>query len=176
MFIVNSDDVSFIIYYGGKFQTLEDGKLVYNGGVGHDLVSPAKSLLQELPVSLYGQRLWYKLPFEDFKELKILCGDGNETFEKMCETSKWTNLIEIFMEADEDDDGNHVNEASDDRNEENGPEQNDETGADNGREENQMCEEEAGVEDLVSAFVDEEENDTYYQRTPPTSAVKEEKF
>ncbi|CAA7035060.1 unnamed protein product [Microthlaspi erraticum] len=133
---------------------------------GQDLVTPARSLFQELPVNLYGQRIWYKLPFQDLKELRILCGEDTENFESMCEASKWTTLIEIYMEADEGDNGN---DAGDELNEERGSEQNEERG-DNGREEQHMCEEEETiVENLVSAFVNEEENDDYYQRTPPTS-------
>ncbi|CAA7036715.1 unnamed protein product [Microthlaspi erraticum] len=111
------DDVSFIVNYGGKFQTLEDGNVVYNGGFGQDLVTPARSLFQELPVNLYGQRIWYKLPFQDLKELRILCGEDTENFESMCEASKWTTLIEIYMEADEGDNGN---DAGDELNEERG--------------------------------------------------------
>lgn len=104
-----SDDVSFTIYYGGKFNTMADGTIVYNGGSGHELVTQARSLFQGLPVSLYGQRVWYKLPFEDLKELRILC-EGIDNFERMCDAAKWTRVVEIYMEKDEDYEGDHGNE------------------------------------------------------------------
>ncbi|CAA7058664.1 unnamed protein product [Microthlaspi erraticum] len=168
---------------------MSDDTLVYNGGSGHELLTQPRSLFQGLPVSLYGQRIWYKLPFEDLKELRILC-EGTENFERMCEAAKWTRMIEIYMEKDEDCEGDHGNEEgrNDDQNMERGADQveqrgrddNNEDGRDNntddgrdqdredGREVYEMCEEEAQVEEVVAKFFEEEENDDY-QRTPTTS-------
>lgn len=53
-------------------------------------------------------------------ELKILC-DGVGNFERMCEAAKWTHMVEIYMERDE--------EYADDLNDEqgwNGPNNNEE--------------------------------------------------
>lgn len=49
-----------------------------------------------LNVSLYGQRIWYKLPFED---LKILC-DGSDNFQRMSAAANWTRAVDIYMEED----------------------------------------------------------------------------
>ncbi|CAA7031648.1 unnamed protein product [Microthlaspi erraticum] len=94
-------DAKFIIYYGGKFVRSENGVLAYYGGSVHEHFSPAKELFNGLPEGLYRQRVWYKLPYEDKSELKILC-EGLDNFERMCEAAKWTSMVEVYMERDED--------------------------------------------------------------------------
>ncbi|ESQ55732.1 hypothetical protein EUTSA_v10026773mg [Eutrema salsugineum] len=95
----------FQIFYGGKFEKYENGTIYYDGGSVQELLTPAASLFESLPVSMYGQTIWYKLPYEGLNELKILC-NGVENFQKMCLAAKWTNVVDIYMEADEDSEGN----------------------------------------------------------------------
>ncbi|XP_024011246.1 uncharacterized protein LOC112086517 [Eutrema salsugineum] len=44
--------------------------------------------------------VWYKLPFEELSELKLLC-DGTENFRRMCEAVFWTKVADIFMERED---------------------------------------------------------------------------
>lgn len=45
---------------------------------------------------IYGQLIWYKLPFEDHKDQKSL-GNGDENFEKMCEAGRWLGMADVFL-------------------------------------------------------------------------------
>lgn len=48
-------------------------------------------------VDMYKQRIWYKLPYEDMSDLKVLC-DGDTNFQNLCRTAPWNKLIELYME------------------------------------------------------------------------------
>lgn len=61
-------------------------------------------MAEALGNSLNGQRVWYKLPNDDFIELKLMCS-GNEMFEKMLEETVFCKAVQIFMEKDDDNDG-----------------------------------------------------------------------
>lgn len=51
-------------------------------------------------MSMDGQQIWYKLLYDSMKHLKILIY-GSQSFARMCEASKWTKFIEIFMEHED---------------------------------------------------------------------------
>lgn len=60
-----------------------------------------RGLMEDFPMPLYGQRIWYKLPYEKMKDLKIL-GNASDTFRLMCEAARCTNFVEIYMELEHD--------------------------------------------------------------------------
>lgn len=61
------NDITFIISYDGKFENLEGG-LCYIGGKVHYLQTAPHSLFGGIIsaeiVDMYGQRVWYKFPYE----------------------------------------------------------------------------------------------------------------
>ncbi|KAF3554625.1 hypothetical protein F2Q69_00011701 [Brassica cretica] len=79
--------ISFGCYYGGKFEEV-DGKDLYNGG-GYRIMEAYPSclfpeLMNQLPISLYGQRVWFKFPYEDDEDgverdgyLRYIKGSGD---------------------------------------------------------------------------------------------------
>ncbi|CAN6995755.1 unnamed protein product, partial [Brassica oleracea var. botrytis] len=64
----DSFEACFTIYYNGKFE-INDGLTSYKGGDTYDLVCYPEMMFTKLSdalgISLYGQRIWYKLPYED---------------------------------------------------------------------------------------------------------------
>lgn len=46
---------------------------------------------------MYKQRVWYKLPYEEMSDLKVLC-DGGTNFQNMCKAAPWNKLVEVYME------------------------------------------------------------------------------
>lgn len=80
----------------------------YKGGEYLDLVSLPEMLLinvsEALGISLYNQRVWYKLPFEGLTELKMMCS-GDAMFKKMVESTILTKAADIFLEKNIDDGG-----------------------------------------------------------------------
>ncbi|EOA21227.1 hypothetical protein CARUB_v10001576mg [Capsella rubella] len=64
--------------------------------------------MEALSDSLCGVKIWYKFPYEDFAELKLLSEDQN--FQKICLASVWIKSIELFLEKEnnvEVGDGSH---------------------------------------------------------------------
>ncbi|XP_024013228.1 uncharacterized protein LOC112087550 [Eutrema salsugineum] len=156
-----SDDfdrsITFGCFYGGKFEVVE-GKDVYIGG-GYRFVESRPSLLftelmNQLPVSLYGQRVWYKVPFEELEDRKLLAnGDGN--FKKMCAAASYVNAIDIFVEPElitEEVAGDDNDNEESERDETDG----DEPERDEAVREDRQFEEEARIERNLVNFVDEE--------------------
>uniref|UniRef100_M4EMD9 PB1 domain-containing protein n=1 Tax=Brassica campestris TaxID=3711 RepID=M4EMD9_BRACM len=119
----DSFEVRFTIYWRGKFEITE-GVTSYKGGDVVQLDCLPQMLFTKmadaLGNSLCGQRVWYKLPKDDFTELKLMC-NGNEMFDKMLEATILCKAVQIFMEKDDDDidggdgDGSGDNGASGDR-------------------------------------------------------------
>lgn len=99
----------FQCYYDGKFHTSIGNVTSYVGGEVQTLENNLQAffinLAAELGVSLYGQRIWYKLPFESFSELKFMC-NGEHNFQNMCAAAVWTKMMDIFMKNDDVDDVN----------------------------------------------------------------------
>lgn len=143
-------DTKFQIRYGGKFLN-DGGDVVYMRGETHILHTPAKALFRSLnndfPMSLSGQRIWYKLPYDTMKHLEILVC-GGESFARMCEASKWTKYIEIFMEhEDVNDDEQNEDVNDEEHNEEEEPVgQNSETEENTNANEDREFEEDKRVE------------------------------
>lgn len=99
--------------------------------------------MNHLPTSLYGQRVWYKLPFETQEDRKALY-NGDENFKKMCLAAQWTKSIDIFVEADVGDENVNRNEEEE------------------ARDEYEQFDEERRVESNVAAFGDvDDEYDEY---------------
>ncbi|XP_020872445.1 uncharacterized protein LOC110226135 [Arabidopsis lyrata subsp. lyrata] len=119
--------------------------------------------MNQLPVSLYGQRVWYKLPYEGFHERKSI-SNGDANFNKMCMAAKWTKAVDIFVEADGDGNANRVEE-NDNREEVASDEE--------ARPECVQFEEEIRVERNVATAVDvDDEYDEY--ATPVESDAEDE--
>lgn len=72
----------FHVYYNGKFEVPVGNITRYVGGEVHLLLRNPQSLfcnlIESLSMSLCGQMIWYKLPYENMTELKLMCnGDDN---------------------------------------------------------------------------------------------------
>ncbi|XP_009110756.1 uncharacterized protein LOC103836262 isoform X2 [Brassica rapa] len=94
--------IAFGCYYGGKFEEV-DGKDLYNGG-GYRIMEAYPSrlfpeLMNQLPISLYGQRVWFKFPYESIEE-RHLIRNGDDQFNKMCRASVWVDSMDIFVEPE----------------------------------------------------------------------------
>ena len=72
-------------------------KLIY---FRHKLQALFRGLKNDFSMTMDGQRIWYKLPYDSMKHLEILIY-GSQRFARMCEASKWTKFIEIFMEHED---------------------------------------------------------------------------
>ncbi|KAG5393312.1 hypothetical protein IGI04_023275, partial [Brassica rapa subsp. trilocularis] len=72
----DSIDVCFTVFHSGNFE-LESTVTSYKGGEVLQLVCSPQMLFANmsdaLEKSLFGQRVWYKLPSENFGELKMMC-------------------------------------------------------------------------------------------------------
>lgn len=148
------------------------------GGETHILHTQAEALFRGLhddsPISMLGQRIWYKLPYDTMKHLEILIY-GAGSFARMCEASKWTKYIEIFMEH-EDMNGDEEDEdvSDEEHNKEGEPVgQNDETEEDSIESGDREFEEDKRVEAAVGEIFDGEDNENY-KNTPPCSDGEEE--
>ncbi|KFK36234.1 hypothetical protein AALP_AA4G095700 [Arabis alpina] len=170
----SSSDIIFNTYHGGKFVTNERGAITYNGGETHVLETAPESLftgmVSRLDVSFSSHRIWYKAPFEELKEAKIMY-NGGDNFQRLCLVAIWTKMIQIYVEVDDVDMAreNHgelvyVNQGHKDETGNVIPPVSEET----------QFEEEARIEAIVSQFVDEEE-DGEDKNTPPCSDNEEEK-
>lgn len=58
-------------------------------------------LSDALGISLYGQRIWYKLPYEDITELKMMC-NGDAMYQNLLSSLNLTKAAKIFLEKDDD--------------------------------------------------------------------------
>lgn len=162
LFFSDSFEVRFTIYWRGKFEITE-GVTSYKGGDVVQLECLPQMLFTKmadaLGNSLCGQRVWYKLPKDDFTELKLMC-NGNEMFDKMLEATILCKAVQIFMEKDDDDidggdgDGSGDNGASGDRRSGEG----DRVSGIGDNCDEEILEEDARVEKNIEGFVDEEEN------------------
>jgi len=72
LFVLSSEDATFNVYYNGKFSVSSGNVLTYNGGEIHTLECKHDALFTNITesmwLSLFGQRIWYKLPYESFGE------------------------------------------------------------------------------------------------------------
>ncbi|CAE5993308.1 unnamed protein product [Arabidopsis arenosa] len=112
----SSEDTTFQIYYNGKFVVSAENVLTYVGGEIHMLECNPETVFTNmtgsLGLSLFGQRIWFKLPYENYQELKLLYAEA-ENFQRMCLAAKWTKAVDIFMEKDESpEEGNDVNDVT----------------------------------------------------------------
>lgn len=130
---------------------------MYGGGCYRVIQSRACDLFQELmsqlPISIYGKCVSFKLPYEQMEERRLLA-NGGRNFKRMCEASMWTTTIEIFVEceterAEAEMEANEINATHDN-------ERNDRDRYEYERESRPPCDEEARVERNVEDFVDEE--------------------
>ena len=159
-------------------------KLIY---FRHKLQALFRGLKNDFSMTMDGQRIWYKLPYDSMKHLEILIY-GSHSFARMCEASKWTKFIEIFMEHEDvngdEEDNEDVND--EERNEEGEPERpigeteedepeghNNETEEDSNENGDREFEEDRRVEADVGEISDDEDNENY-KNTPPCSDGQEE--
>ncbi|KAG7599500.1 Reverse transcriptase domain [Arabidopsis suecica] len=109
----SSEDTTFQIYYNGKFVVSTENVLTYVGGEIHMLECNPETVFTNmtgsLGLSLFGQRIWFKLPYENYQELKLLYAEA-ENFQRMCLAAKWTKAVDIFMEKDESPEEENRNE------------------------------------------------------------------
>lgn len=102
----SSEDVTFNCYFNGKFRNSPGNIVTYVGGEAHTLECNPQALftnlVSSLNISLYGQRIWYKMPYENNSELKHMCNSENDlNFQRMCLASLWTKVVDILMEKDD---------------------------------------------------------------------------
>ncbi|XP_024014814.1 uncharacterized protein LOC112088710 [Eutrema salsugineum] len=101
---MSENEAVFQVYHNGKFKISIDNGTSYVGGEVHTLISnPASlfvNLMESLIISLSGQRIWYKLPFEELADLKVL-EDGTANFKKMCDAVFWTKAADVFLERED---------------------------------------------------------------------------
>ncbi|XP_019087453.1 PREDICTED: uncharacterized protein LOC104728174 [Camelina sativa] len=93
----------FAYYHSGKFVKI--GRHVYyDGGCVRYIEAKASELFEQmmnhLPVSLYGQRVWYKLPFEEQEDQKAVpYYDGAEEEaneeERVCEAEQFEEEVRV---------------------------------------------------------------------------------
>ncbi|XP_013594587.1 PREDICTED: uncharacterized protein LOC106302671 [Brassica oleracea var. oleracea] len=100
----DSFEACFTIYYNGKFE-INDGLTSYKGGDTYVLVCYPEMMFTKLSdalgISLYGQRIWYKLPYEDITELKMMC-NGDAMYQNLLSSLILTKAAQIFLEKDDD--------------------------------------------------------------------------
>lgn len=149
--------ITFGCHYSGNIKKAEGRDMYVSGGYRIICAQPSQlysNLMNQLPVSLYGHRVWYKLPFEDLESRKQLA-NGDDNFKKMCEAAIWINQMDIYVEGDIESAGSDRDEIEEDESVRNESDRNE-----------YQFEEEARVEQNVADFVDEE-IDLY--ATPPCS-------
>ena len=182
-FCSGDNDITFIIYYDGKFENLE-GSLSYVGGKIHHLETAPQCLFGGIMsadvVDMYGQRVWYKFPYEDLLSLKVLF-DGGLNFQKMCDATQYVKTVEIYLEHQ--DVNNEAEESEsplqDAQSEAHDGETSPHDGADSGierdeaRDNSEPDPRDERVEEIVSEFVDEEEYNEAHRDTPPCSDDEE---
>ncbi|VVB15254.1 unnamed protein product [Arabis nemorensis] len=146
---------------------------MYVGG-SHQFIEARPSqffteLQNQLPVSLYGQRISYKPPFDEIEDRRVLT-NSNGSFKKMCDTTHWTKAIDIFVVGDieryenesveNERDETHMDGIERDENERVQNERYETERVENERVQNVRVEhqfaEEARVERNVADFIDEE--------------------
>lgn len=125
-----------VAYMNGEVFTLE--------GNPEDLFT---MLSPKLSDGLYDKKIWYKMPYEDGKDRKMLC-NGDSIFMKMCEAARWTGFIDVFVV---DTNNFPIDDVQ----------------------QNELCEEDVRVERNAAAFGDEEESFDHHN-TPPNSDGEEE--
>ncbi|CAN7042901.1 unnamed protein product, partial [Brassica rapa subsp. trilocularis] len=134
-----------------------EGSHIYVGGCYRVIQSRAidlfHQLMNQLPISIYGQRVSFKLPYETMEERRLL-SNGGRNFNRMCEASMWSNTIEIFVECETERPGAEM--AENERNATHDNEPNETERYEYEREPRPPCAEEARVERNVRDFVDEE--------------------
>ncbi|XP_013633248.1 PREDICTED: uncharacterized protein LOC106338932 [Brassica oleracea var. oleracea] len=147
--------ITFGCYYGGKFEEV-DGKDLYNGG-GYRIMEAYPSrlfpeLMNQLPISLYGQRVWFKFPYEGIEERQLI-RNGDDQFTKMCRASVWVDSIDIFVEPETEGDESR---AENEREETERYEADSEAERYEAERNEHQFDEEARVERNVADFVDED--------------------
>ena len=144
------EQVTFSASYGGYWVNNSAGDVGYIGGEVRNIECKPEDvfvmLSTEFGQEFYGQKVWYKLPFEDHRDRKLLIS-GDASFKRMCDAGRWVGVVNLFLV----DTTEH-------------PE--DEEQFEPGREE-------IRVEENVAGFVDEDE-DFDYHNTPPNSDGEEE--
>ncbi|KAJ4917425.1 hypothetical protein Rs2_02975 [Raphanus sativus] len=93
--------ITFGCYYGGKFEEV-DGKNLYNGGC-YRLIEACSNrlfpeLMNQLPISLYCQRVWYKFPYEGMEE-RHLIRNGDNQFNEMCKASILMSMLHLYVQT-----------------------------------------------------------------------------
>ncbi|WZZ16565.1 hypothetical protein YC2023_109654 [Brassica napus] len=147
--------ITFGCYYGGKIEEV-DGKDLYNGG-GYRIMEAYPSrlfpeLMNQLPISLYGQRVWFKFPYESLEE-RHLIRNGDVQFNKMCRASVWVDSVDIFVEPKTEGDESR---AENEREETERYEADSEAERYEAERNEHQFDEEARVERNVADFVDED--------------------
>lgn len=183
-FFSGDNDITFMIYYDGKFENLE-GILSYVGGKVHHLETTPQCLFGGIIsagfVDMYGQRVWYKFPFEEFSDLKVLF-DGGLNFQKMCEAAQYVKTLEIYLEHEDVNNEAEESEsaaAQDAQSEAHDVETAPLDDADSGIERNDSRDDNVPdprdelVDEIVADFVDEEEYNEAHRDTPPCSDDEE---
>ncbi|KAH0922517.1 hypothetical protein HID58_022535, partial [Brassica napus] len=91
----DSVDVCFTVFHSGNFE-LESTVTSYKRGEVLQLVCSPQMLFanmsEALENSLFGQRVWYKLPSENFGELKMMC-NGDVMFDLLVQSTILTKLL-----------------------------------------------------------------------------------
>ncbi|KAG7627208.1 hypothetical protein ISN45_At03g035020 [Arabidopsis thaliana x Arabidopsis arenosa] len=139
-------EVVFHVYHGGYWVKHYTGDLSYLDG--HEMKSITCKLEEfftvmstEMSEELDGQKIWYKLPFEEAKQQKSL-SNVDISFKNMCETGKWVGFLDVYLV-------NSIEHPHD-------------------MDVNDPFEEEIRVERNMASFVDEDPNFDYND-TPPNS-------
>lgn len=142
--------VTFSVNHGGYWVKNMAGDVSYIGGEVKTLEGKPEDLYVMLETDfghgLDGHSLWYKLPFEDHKDRKIL-SNRDPSFRRMCDAGRWTGVVNVFLV-------NTIEHPCDE-------------------EQAVAFDEDIRVERNVAGFVDEEE-DFDYHNTPPNSDGEEE--
>lgn len=127
--------------------------------------------MKEIPISLYGQRFWYKFQNEDLSDLKIIGNVVTDNFQKMCQSFYWNKYIDIYMEHESTDDAReeHKNVDSTNTGNNNAPKGRGDTKIDSKNE----FEEETRVESVMAGICEDEDNENY-QDNPLVSDCDEE--
>ncbi|XP_013633062.1 PREDICTED: uncharacterized protein LOC106338690 [Brassica oleracea var. oleracea] len=131
-------------------------------------------------VDMYGQRVWYKFPYEDLLSLKVLF-DGGLNFQKMCDATQYVKTVEIYLEHQYVNNEAEESESAlqDAQSEAHDGETSPHDGADSGierdeaRDNSEPDPRDERVEEIVSEFVDEEKYNEAHRDTPPCSDDEE---
>ncbi|KAG7583128.1 hypothetical protein ISN44_As08g026620 [Arabidopsis suecica] len=98
---MSHNEVCFNVYHGGYWVKDYNGEFAYLNGeemiriecIPEDVFNRMSTELRE---GLYGQKIWYKLPYDDFKDRKSLSNE-DVSFQKMCEAGKWTGFVDLYV-------------------------------------------------------------------------------